>query len=68
MIESLSTLTPDPSRAAKVRAKCRGRLEARRQRQLDRGPGIIERALVGGFALIYVVALAGQVMRIFPPF
>jgi hypothetical protein len=45
-------LTPDAARAARVREKCRTRLESRNRRA-----SLLEPVIVGGFSILYVLAI-----------
>jgi hypothetical protein len=73
VIETLATLTPDAARGAKTMARCHGRLAARRRqveareksRNLAPSPGILaaERLLLTGACVIYLIAMAGNVLR-----
>ena len=45
-------LTPDAARAARVRETCRNKLET-----MNRRPVSIEPLIVGGFSVLYVVAI-----------
>lgn len=49
----LPVFTPDQDRSARTAKRCREKLSRRRQRAV-----IVERALVGGFSLAYLAALA----------
>jgi len=61
----LPLLTPDAKRAEAVVARCRRRIE-RRRRTHDRQIAwtvMIEHALVGGFGVLYLLAVAGNALR-----
>ena len=45
-------LTPDAARAARVRETCRKKLEAMNRRPTSIGP-----LIVGGFSVLYVIAI-----------
>ena len=70
MIENLPHLTPDPSRGANTMARCHARLAARRRRieARNRPPGqkgaAAERLLMAGFCVVYLIAMAGDVLAI----
>jgi hypothetical protein len=70
MIENVPLLMPDPSRSANTVARCHDRLAARR-RQIEarnRPPGprfvAVERLLLAGLCLAYLVSMAGNVLSI----
>ena len=62
------TLTPDPRRSERVRARCHSMLTRRHQRAARAARGVnvarrvIEPALVGGFGLIYLSAMIFDVL------
>jgi broad specificity phosphatase PhoE len=61
----LPPLTPDAERAEAVVTRCRRRIE-RRRRTHDRQIALtvmIEHALVGGFGVLYLLAVAGNALR-----
>jgi hypothetical protein len=66
----LGTLTPNPTRSERVRARCHSMLKLRHQRaargarRLDVARRVIEPALVGGFCLIYLSAMVYDVLRL----
>jgi hypothetical protein len=70
MIENLPRLTPDASRSAKTIARCHDRLAARRRKiearnrpSAARAHGV-ERLLVAGFCVAYLIAMAGDLLAI----
>ena len=70
MIENLPCLTPDASRSAKTMARCHARLAARRRRiearnrPPDQKGSVAERLLMAGFCVIYLMAMAGDLLAI----
>jgi hypothetical protein len=70
MIETLPLLTPDAARGARTRARCHDVLAARRRRieAQNRPPSppalAAERLLVAGLCAIYLISMAGNVLRI----
>ena len=70
MIENLPLLTPDASRSANTMARCQARLAARRRKieARTRPPGqsviAVERLLLAGLCVVYLVAMAGNVLSI----
>lgn len=70
MIENLPRLTPDASRSVKTVARCHARLAARRRKieARNRAPGqkgaAAERLLMAGFCVIYLMAMAGDLLAI----
>ena len=72
MIENLPLLAPDASRSARTIARCHDRLAARRRKIEARNrraePGErrrpSERLLWRGFCVVYLVAMAGDVLAI----
>ena len=69
MIENLPLLSPDASRRAKTIARCHDRLAARRLKILarHRPPGArarAERLLVAGFCVVYLIAMAGDLLAV----
>jgi hypothetical protein len=64
----LGTLTPDPTRSERARARCRialARRELRRARTIRSWSGVrhtIEPALVAGFCLMYLSAMIYDVL------
>ena len=68
MIENLPLLTPDASRRANTVARCHHKLAARRRRieARHRPPGqrtvAMERLLLGGLCLVYLISMAGNVL------
>ena len=69
MLNRLSRLpspAPDPARAARVIEQCHRRLARQRRRRLQRRRlqwRIPAPAVIGGFALAYVVAIVHSVLR-----
>ena len=69
-LDRLCRLTPNPERAARVRARCRIGLERRRSRQLPafttiaRASRLLAPAIVAGFCLLYVAALLTTTLRL----
>jgi hypothetical protein len=66
----LRALTPDPARAARVRARCHARL-ARGRRRAERsteavgfGRRILAPAVVLGLCALYVASLVGTTLRV----
>jgi len=72
MIETLPALTPDAARVARTMAKCHGTLAARRRREeaRSRRPSprtfTAERLLLAGACVIYLISMAGNILRIVP--
>jgi len=71
MIEDLPLLMPDAARSARTAAKCHDRLAARRQKPaspnragIDSRRRVVERLLVAGFCVVYLIAMAGEVLAI----
>ena len=69
-LEWLMTLTPDPERAERLRARCRTQL-GRSQRRAARRAGIsgsvwhvIAPVVVGGFCVVYVALLVVMTLRL----
>ncbi len=70
MIETLPLLTPDASRSANTMARCHNRLAARRRRieARSRPPSqrgvAMERLMLAGLCVVYLVSMAGDVLSI----
>jgi hypothetical protein len=70
MIEHLPLLTPEESRSAKTLARCHDRLAARRRKieARNRPSGqravLVERLVVAGFCVAYLVAMADNLRAI----
>ena len=70
MIENLPRLTPDASRSASTMARCHARLAAHRRkiearnRPPDQKGATAERLLMAGFCVVYLVAMAGDLLAI----
>ena len=78
MIDNLPLLTPDASRSANTIARCHNRLAVRRRRRAERDQANIEarnrqpsprtfgleRLLVAGFCVAYLIAMAGDLLAI----
>jgi hypothetical protein len=70
MTETLPRLAPDSSRGDRTRARCHVKLAARRQRlEARNGPPsrktvAAERLLLAGVCLVYLISMAGNVLRI----
>jgi hypothetical protein len=70
MMETLPRLAPDSSRGERTRARCHVKLAVRRPRPeaLNRPPSpknvVVERFLLAGVCLVYLVSMAGNVLRI----
>ena len=70
MIDNLPLLTPDSSRGARTISRCHDRLAARRRKleARDRAPNPralgAERLLVTGFCVVYLIAMAGDLLAI----
>jgi hypothetical protein len=70
VIENLVRLTPDASRSSKTIARCHDRLATRRRRIEARNrapkprPLGAEHLLVAGFCLVYLVAMAGDLLAV----
>lgn len=73
MIENLPLLTPDASRAAATMSRCHNTLAARRRRieARNRPPNLkavaVERLLIAGLCVVYLVSMAGNVLQIVAP-
>ena len=69
-LDRLPRLTPDPDRAERVRVRCRTRLQRSRRRTARTstvtGPPwrLLTPVVVGGFCVLYVVALAITTLRL----
>jgi len=67
-------LTPDPVRAARVRAKCRARLVRQQQRNSRTAGGttfatrLLVPVLAGGFCVFYVAALVATTLHLYGVF
>ena len=70
MIEDLPRITPDASRTARTIARCHDRLVAQRRRidALNQPrkprPLAVERLLVVGVCVVYLLAMAGDILAI----
>jgi len=70
MNENLPLLAPDSSRGERTRARCHNRLGARRQRLEARkrrpNPAAVamERLLLAGVCVVYLISMAGNVIGI----
>ena len=65
-LRRLPSPAPDPARAARVVDRCHRHLARQQRRRLQHRrllPRIPEPAVVGGFALTYVVAVVHSVLR-----
>ena len=73
MIDDLPLLAPDAARAARTRARCHDRLALRRQcaepRDQPANPKTVvaERLLFAGVCVVYLVSMAGTVLRLIGP-
>ena len=69
MIENLPLLTPDAARADRTLARCHESLASRRRRveaaSVQPRSFLIERALVAGVCVVYLIAMAGDLARIY---
>ena len=69
MIENLPLHAPDASRCARTVAKCHDRLAARRRRiEARHRPSAlkavtIERLLLTGLCVVYLISMAGDIQR-----
>ncbi len=69
MSETLLTLTPDPARGAKTLARCHGKLAVRRRRSEARNRRsyrrilTTERLLLTGLCVVYLISMAGNILR-----
>jgi hypothetical protein len=63
MIENLPLLTPDPARTTRTLSRCRERIARRHAK-----PYLVERALVTGIGLIYLMAMAGDLAGLYRSF
>jgi hypothetical protein len=69
-LDGLLRLAPDPDRAERVRARCRARLGRNRQRSArlavmtGRAWRLLAPAIVGGFCVLYVVALVATTLHL----
>jgi hypothetical protein len=59
MTDDLRLLNPDPGRSARVVARCRQVMTRRAARRRVPRDVLVERVIVGGFALIYLAAIVG---------
>ena len=70
MIEDLPLLRPDAARSARTVLKCHDRMAARRRRIEARRrstrpkPIFVEPLLVAGLCVVYLIAMAGEVLAI----
>ena len=69
MNEPLPLLAPDSARGERTRARCHDRLAARRRRVEARSrpnPGAVavERLVLAGVCLVYLISMAGNVLRV----
>lgn len=70
MIEHLPALDPDAPRGARTLARCREQL-ARRRLRLERQARfrsqawLVERFVVAGVCVAYLVAMAGDIIRLY---
>jgi hypothetical protein len=70
MIENLPLIAPDASRGAQTIARCHARLAARRGRVEARNrprqprPAAAERLLAAGVCVIYLIAMARDILAI----
>jgi hypothetical protein len=62
MIDNLSVLAPDTARAGRTIARCHDRLERRRLRARTY---VIERTVVAGVSIIYLIAMAGDLAALY---
>ena len=73
MIDDLPFLAPDAARGARTKARCHHRLATRRHRTESRTERanpktvVAERLLFAGVCVGYLVAMAGNVLRLFGP-
>ena len=70
MIEELPRLTPNPARRDRTIARCHQRLARRRMRaeataRLRATSYLVERALVAGVSLVYLIAMAGDLLNLY---
>lgn len=69
-LDALARLAPDPDRAERVRARCRARLGRGRRRSArmavmtGRGRRLFAPVVIGGFCVLYVVALVTMALRL----
>ena len=69
-LERLTILTPDPERAARVRARCRGQLERCRRRSAhtaavtEFASRVFVPVVLGAFCVFYVVVLVATTLRL----
>jgi hypothetical protein len=69
-LKRLRTLTPDPSRADRVRVRCRAKLARRRTRQGHTevvngfARQVLAPVVVGGFCVLYIAVLVTAIIRI----
>lgn len=68
MTETLLILTPDPGRGAKTLARCHGKLAVRRRfaarnRRPNRRILTTERLLLTGLCVVYLISMAGNILR-----
>lgn len=70
MTDNLPMLTPDAARGARTLARCHARLEAHRHEleaqaaRANQRAATAERLILAGASLAYLVAMAGNVLRI----
>ena len=71
MIENLPILIPNTARRDRTIARCHDTLARRRQRleaiarRKSRKILVLESALLGGFCVIYFMAMAGDIMALY---
>ena len=73
MIENLPLLAPDSSRGARTMARChdklaaqRRRIEARNRPARPRGAAV-ERLLLAGLCVVYLISMAGNLLSLSGP-
>jgi len=70
MIEHLPVLSPDTARADRTIWRCHDRFARRRQRveaaaRFRAKTALIERAVVAGVSIVYLIAMAGDVLGLY---
>ena len=62
--ETLPLVMPDHVRASRVVARCHARMARQHQRRHQPTPALVERAVVGGFCIVYLSAVLQIALRI----
>lgn len=69
LLARLPVALPDPERAERVRMRCRSAIARRRRERAPERVGlgrrVLEPAVLAGFSLAYLLALLGDVLRVY---